>query len=245
MRLLEHLVVRAADLVRAAVSRRPHPASVPDPLPAPLTAPLTGTRRVLRGGLVQPDRTTCGSACLVVSRMLGDPDYATWVETGEVTGRGHDRRPWDRRFADEVLATHVRTNRWYGASGALQVAWPRALGTAPWALAHELTVTGGTSAPGTRHRVRTVSPRRRAEAYDEVARAVALGHAVPLYVGSRALPRHVVLVVGGDDEALTAYDPATGGRTTLTRAAFDRGDLRISGWSEPWFSVVPAGREAD
>ena len=92
---------------------------------------------------------------------------------------------------------------------------------------------------------RTGTPMRIKFGMDPTAPDVTLGHAVPLYVGSRALPRHVVLVVGGDDAALTAYDPATGGRTTLTRAAFVRGDLRISGWSEPWFSVVPAGREAD
>src|SRR6478609_4518068 len=155
MRLLEHLLVPAADLVRAAASQRPHQVFVP--------APLASTRRDLPAGLVQPDRTTCGSACLVVARMLGDRDYARWLETGEVTGRTRDPRPRRRRFADEVLATHVRTSRWYGASGALQVAWPRALGTAPWSLAHELTVTGGTSATGTRHRVRVVcdDPARR------------------------------------------------------------------------------------
>ena len=238
MRLLEHLWVLAVDLVRAAIARRPHQVFVP--------APLAATRgRDLHAGLVQPDRTTCGSACLVVARMLGDRDYARWLETGEVAGRTRDPRPRRRRFADEVLATHVRTNRWYGASGALQVAWPRALGTAPWALAHELTVTGGTSAPGTRHRVQAVSPRHRGEAYDDVVRAVGRGHAVPLYVGNRTLPRHVVLVVGGDDAALTAYDPASGGPVTITRDAFDRGALRVAGWSEPWFAVLPVGRTAD
>ena len=236
MRLLEHLWVPVADLVRAAIARRPHQVFAP--------APLAAGRRGLHAGLVQPDRTTCGPACLVVARMLGDRDYARWLESGEAAGRGRDPRPRRRRFADEVLATHVRTNRWYGASGALQVAWPRALGTAPWALAHELTVTGGTSGPGTRHRVLAVSPRRRGEAYDDVVGAVALGHAVPLYVGNRTLPRHVVLVVGGDDATLTAYDPASGGPVTITRAAFDRGALRVAGWSEPWFAVLPAGRTA-
>lgn len=240
MRLLEHLVVRAVDLARAALARQPHRAA----RVGRATAPLTGPRHVVPAGLVQPDATTCGSACLVVARVLGDADYARWLETGEVGGRARDPRPRRRRFADEVLATHVRTNRWHGASGALQVAWPRALGTAPWALAHELAVTGGTSAPGTRHRVRAVSPRRRSEAYDEVVGAVATGAAVPLYVGNRALPRHVVLVVGADDAGMTAYDPATGGPTVLTREAFDRGALAVSGWSEPWFAVLPASGEA-
>lgn len=197
--------------------------------------------RDLPAGLVQPDRTTCGPACLVVARMLGDRGYAGWLETGEVAGRPRDPRPRRRRFADEVLATHVRTNRWRGASGALQVAWPRALGTAPWALAHELGATGGTR---TRFRVRVVSPRRRGEAYDDVVSAVGLGHAVPLYVGNRLLPRHVVLVVGGDDATLTAYDPASGGPASLTRVAFERGRLRVAGWSEPWLAVLPEGRTA-
>jgi hypothetical protein len=240
MRLLEHLRGLAVDLVRAAIARRPHQVSAP----APLVATRRDLHRDLPAGLVQPDRTTCGSACLVVARMLGDRDYARWLETGEVTGevtgRTRDPRPRRRRFADEVLATHVRTSRWYGASGAIQVGWPRALGTAPWALAHELSVTGGTAAPGTRHHVQAVSPRHRGEAYDDVVRAVALGHAVPLYVGTRALPRHVVLVVGGDHAALTAYDPASGRPVTITRDAFDRGALRVAGWSEPWFAVLPA-----
>src|SRR6478752_7481440 len=164
MRLLEHLLVLAAGLVRAAASQRPHQVFVP--------APLAATRRDLPTGLVQPDRTTCGSACLVVARMLGDPDYARWLETGEVTGR--------------------------------------------------------TSVAGTRHRVLAVSPRRRGQAYDDVVGAVALGHAVPLFVGNRTLPRHVVLVVGGDGATLTAYDPASGGSVTITRDVFDRGALRVA-----------------
>lgn len=239
MRLLEHLV----DRLRDALAGRPVRGEGRLPAGPPHRA-RAGAIRGGRAGLVQPDATTCGSACLVVARMLGDADYARWLETGEVAGRERDPRPRRRRFADEVLATHVRTNRWYGASGALQVAWPRALGTAPWALARELTATGGTSVPGTRHRVRAVSARRRSEAYDEVAGAVALGHAVPLYVGNRVLPRHVVLFLGGDDAGLTAYDPATGGRTVVTRDAFDRGALGISGWSEPWFTILPAAGEA-
>jgi len=85
---------------------------------------------------------------------------------------------------------------------------------------------------------------RRGQAYDDVVGAVALGHAVPLFVGNRTLPRHVVLVVGGDGATLTAYDPASGRPVTITRAAFDRGALRVAGWSEPWFAVLPAGRTA-
>src|SRR5829696_230699 len=135
MRLLEHV----SDLVRAALAGRRHRGSAP-----PL---LAGARHdALPAGLLQPDRTTCGSACLVVARMLGDPSYAAWLDTGAVEGRARD--PRGRRFADEVLATHVRTNRWSTASGVRQVGWPRALGSAPWAVAHELSATGGTTPAG-------------------------------------------------------------------------------------------------
>lgn len=236
MRLLEILV----DRLRRALAGRagPEPVEVPVHLPP---AARAGAHHGVRAGLVQPDRRTCGSACLVVARMIGDPSYATWVATGDVPGRGRDRRTRRRRFADEVLATHVRTSRWAGATGAAQVGWPRALGTAPWALARELAATGGTTPPGTRQRVRVVDPRRRAAAYDDVARAVALGHAVPLYVGNRLLPRHVVLAVGAADDGLTAYDPATGGLVVLRRDDVGRGTLRVAGWSEPWFAVLPRG----
>jgi hypothetical protein len=235
VRLIEDLTAR----LRHALAGRS--SSAPEAVPAP--APLVGTRPPLRAGWVQPDRTTCGSACLVVVRALGDASYAAWLESGGVAGRARDPRTPERRFADEVLATHVRTNRWTDVAGRLRWAWPRGLGTTPWALAHELTATGGTTPPGTRHRVRAVSPRRRGEAYDVVAAAVARGHAIPLYVGNGLLPRHVVLVVDvdddGDEPSLAAYDPSSGRRVRLPREAFVRGDLRVAGWSEPWFAVVP------
>lgn len=236
MRLIEDLTAR----LRHALARRS--SSAREAVPAP--APLAGSRPRLRAGWVQPDRTTCGSTCLVVARALGDAAYAGWLETGEVAGRPRDRRTPGRRFADEVLATHVRTNGWADASGAVRWPWPRRLGTTPWALARELTATGGTTPAGTGHRVRAVSPRRRGEAYDVVARAVGHGHAIPLYVGNRLLPRHVVLAVDGDERGLVAYDPSSGHRVRVPREAFVRGDLRVAGWSEPWFAVLPVGTSA-
>ena len=202
-------------------------------------ASLTPAHHQVPDGLVQPDQTTCGSACLVVARALGDPDYAAWLRSGVVPGRERDRRTRRRRFADEVTATHRRTNRWARPSGVPRVGWPLALGTTPWAVARELTATGGTSPPGTRHRVAVISPRRRDEAYDDILRAVDLGHAVPLFVGNGLLPRHVVLVVGGDSAHLAAYDPANGRVTRLPRSDFTRATLHVSGWTEPWFAVLP------
>jgi hypothetical protein len=81
---------------------------------------------------------------------------------------------------------------------------------------------------------------RRRPAYDRVAAAVRRGRPVPLYVGSRWLPRHVVLVVGALDDGLQVYDPAAGRVVEVTRAAFETSLLRLSGWDRPWVAVRPA-----
>jgi hypothetical protein len=164
----------------------------------------------------QPDARTCGAAVLVMARMLGEPDYARWVR---------DAADPAARFADEAIRTHRRTNRVAG----LRLPWPRALGTQPWALAHEL--------PG-RQRVSLVRDRSRAW-----QRTIAADRPVPWYVGNRLLPRHVVLVTGRDsEERVRVYEPASGATARVTRDAFVHGTLGLAGWDRPWFVVVPTGR---
>jgi len=178
--------------------------------------------------LRQPDPTTCGSCCAVRARMVLDDGYDAWVRDD----------PGRTRFRQEALAAHRRTNRAVDARGGLQVPWPLALGTAPWALARELSLVSGT-----RHEARPVLPWRRGAAYDAVREAAAGGHPVPVYVGNALAPRHVVLALPhhevGDD-ALTVYDPASGGDVPVIRAAWATGTLRLSGWDRPWFVVTPA-----
>ena len=103
-------------------------------------------------------------------------------------------------FAARVQATHRELNR----------VWPRALGTTPWAVARRL---GG--------RVRRY---RR----DEVL--AALPTPVPVYLGSRWLPRHVVLVLDQHDGVPVVYDPARGAVVTITS----------SRWQTAWFAVLPS-----
>ncbi|MDF1603892.1 hypothetical protein [Nocardioides sp. YIM 152315] len=102
-------------------------------------------------------------------------------------------------FDTEVLAMHRRLNRW----------WPRALGTTPWAISRRL---GG--------RVRRY---RRAEVL------AALPRPVPVYLGGRWLPRHVVLVLDSRAGEPIAYDPARGMLAPLS----------ASRWRHPWFAVLP------
>jgi hypothetical protein len=109
--------------------------------------------------------------------------------------------PWPQ-FETRVRATHRRINGW----------WPRALGTPPWAVAREL---GG--------RVRWI----RGRGWSEVL--AALPHPTPVYLGSRWLPRHVVLALGAQDGVPLVYDPAGGAVVPVT----------TSRWGTAWFAVVP------
>jgi catechol 2,3-dioxygenase-like lactoylglutathione lyase family enzyme len=176
--------------------------------------------------LVQPDQRSCGATVLVVARLLTDPAYAPFV-----------RSPW--AFRAEVLAMHRRVTSPADVRGRLQLPWPRALGTPPWAVAHQLAGTTGVE-----HDVRLLRGRRDA-AYDDIVAATTDRHPVPVYVGSRCLPRHVVLAVGtvGEgDRALRFYEPSRGRLVDVDRAAFLAGALDLAGWGTPWFSVLPRAR---
>ena len=176
------------------------------------------------GSLRQPDQRSCGASALVVARMVLDPAYADGVDA--------------QRFRREVLDLHRRVTRPVDAAGRLQLPWPRALGTPPWAVARQLSSTGAVDLPPLRYRWRLVLDR--ATAYDRVLAAVRAGRPVALYVGNRWLPRHVVLAIGAREDALEVYDPASGRRESVPRDAFVAARLGLSGWGRPWFVVAPA-----
>jgi hypothetical protein len=111
--------------------------------------------------------------------------------------------PWPG-FADEVQATHRRLNR----------IWPRALGTTPWAVAGELRRMGWGG---------------RVRRYRAAEVLAALPRPVPIYVGSRWLPRHVVLALGERDGEPMVYDPARGVLAPLS----------TSSWKHTWCAVLP------
>ncbi len=187
--------------------------------------------------LRQRSPTTCGSASLLVARALHDPVYARWLLAGvdDRTGALSDE-PVEERFAAAEQTVKDRTDAMFGPTG-LQAPWPHSLGTSPWGAAHEMT-----RITGLRHRARYVgpdSPAARTAAYDAVDRTVSAGRSAPMFVGDGRIPRHVVLAVGRDDEALRLYEPASGNVVRLTRQQYVDGGFVVAGWTVPWAVVVP------
>lgn len=168
-------------------------------------------------GLVQPDRRSCGAACLVAAQGLRDADYRERVSEPEA-------------FRVEVLAMHARVTSPVDVAGHLQPPWPRALGTPPWAMANQLAGTTGVP-----HRPVPVRWRHGAVAYDEL---VGLSGPAALYVGNEWLPRHVVLVLEAAEARLRVYEPASGRVDTVGRDRFVDHELGSGGWDVPWFSVA-------
>jgi hypothetical protein len=169
----------------------------------------------------QPDQRSCGATCLVVARSLLDDAYARRVEEPKV-------------FRAEVLAMHRRTTSLSDVRGHLQLPWPRAIGTPPWAMARQLEWTAKCE-----YDVVPVRQGGRNQAFDQLLAAEA---PAAIYVGDRWLPRHVVLVIGRKGEALDLYDPGRGVLGSRDRAHFLDGELSLSGWQIPWMVVAPQRR---
>lgn len=151
------------------------------------------------------------SADVAQLRGLVQPDARSCGPSALVAARtvldGH--RPAAEEFAAEVLALHRRVTSVAGAG----LPWPRALGTPPWGAARQLS-----DWTGTRHRTRVVRWRH------ATPEALARPEPVLVYVGSRWLPRHVLLVAQG-----RVYDPARG---TVAPAYDGR-------WRTTWLVVEP------
>ena len=212
----------------------------------------------------QQSSTTCGSACLVVARMLLDPALARWamgepetVEPVDVGSGPVNRSPealagvtgrsWPRtqtaavRFAELERRTMTRTNGVAAALGAMRLPWPRSLGTPPWGAMAELQRSG--SLPGTvyepvllRHLARTALT---AAARRHTVR-VRHGRPALLYVGSPSLPRHVVLVFvpEGRSEPLV-YEPARGDVVPLQELGLGTPGFALAGWRTTWLLIRP------
>ncbi|MEO7422186.1 MAG: hypothetical protein ABIU87_07315 [Ornithinibacter sp.] len=195
-------------------------------------------------GPVQQSPVTCGSACLTVARMLVDPVFASWVNTGAPNPPGSPPGSTGaERFAAYERVVMRRTNGLSVRPGHLNAPWPRGLGTPPWGARAELEL--GAARAGTRYVVdlfRTDDAEALREAFDTLVAVVAEGEPGLLYVGNLLSPRHVVLVLPGDgDRQLDVYDPASGRVDHLRRDVVIERRVRLSGWDVPWLAVRPTG----
>jgi hypothetical protein len=197
--------------------------------------------QVLASGLVQPDQRTCGSCVLVVARVVSDPSYAGFLVDGAARAAANPASATIRdRFDREALAVRRVTAGCKDSDGRWQLPWPRALGTSPWALAREMA-TGAVQGNGP-HAARLILPGRRSRTFERIVSLAGAGHAVPLYVGNRWWPRHVVLVLPATQQPrnqIVIYDPATGHRYAIEGRDFSHGRLDVAGWRVPWLVVVP------
>lgn len=201
-------------------------------------ATVRSATRLLRN-LRQPDQLSCGATTLVAAQLLLDPAYAALINEGRHPVTGHQLSgPREARFRDEVLALHRRVTGPVDVRGHLQPPWPRALGTPPWAVARQLSALGRASRAPLRHRVRPVVFDRTA-AYDRILAAVRAARPVPLYVGNRWSPRHVVLCVGETSGELHCYEPGSGRVVVIPRDDFVGNRLGLAGWDRAWLVVLP------
>ncbi|MDN5790108.1 MAG: hypothetical protein L0H25_04475 [Micrococcales bacterium] len=205
----------------------------------------------------QQTGTTCGSACLTVSRMLVDEAFAGWIREG-IEGIGEDARDIDdapratevtdsrtpiERFGAYEQVVARRTNALVGAGGRWQPPWPRALGTPPWGAINELEC--GAADPEADFDLqwcRLARRRRLEKAYAALRARVRERRPALLYIGNAWLPRHVVLVLpatgsGADARTLDVYEPSVGRVVNLPRESFVSRRLRLAGWDHPWAIV--------
>jgi hypothetical protein len=169
--------------------------------------------------------------------MLAEPQCAREILEGATPGTGGSGA--DGRFAAEALRVHGLTNALITRDHRLQFPWPKALGTQPWAAARFLNELGF----GARYRVLFVDPARPDDLFNRIKTSSAAGIPNMLFVGDVLCPRHIVLSVqrrssSGEPDAITIYDPASGGLVDVTRASFSNRRLAIAGWDEPWLVVT-------
>lgn len=163
------------------------------------------------GSLRQPDGYSCGAAVVVAARVLHDPEY-----------RPDDPAATIREVHGDLVALH--------SDGRLQLPWPRALGTPPWAIARELG-----QLTGTRPSIRAA--RWRPESSYAVLAERAAERPTGVYLGNRWLPRHVVLAIDATDAAVTVFDPGGGRLARVARRRWRECEVGVAGWTHLWAIV--------
>ncbi|MHC9294596.1 hypothetical protein ACRCUN_19205 [Mycobacterium sp. LTG2003] len=165
--------------------------------------------------LRQRDGITCGPAVATVAGAVLDPARRARLSQP-------DGEAW---FAGEQGRIHASVNR----------VWPRRLGTTPAGMARALTDLG--AARGVAYKWRRFRGRR--DALVDVLGAVTEGFPVAMLIGERGIPRHWVLIVDADDDALQCYEPSSGRVIGVGVAAVREARITGLGFARPFALVLP------
>ncbi len=164
----------------------------------------------------QRDGVTCGPSVAVMAGALLDADYG-----------------------GPLLSGHTdRAQQWFDAEQrrvhrAVNMVWPRALGTTPAGMARAISARSATR--GARYRWRPV---RRGDALADVSAALSGGWPVAMLIGA-AIPRHWVLLTEITGSAMRCYEPSSGRLHTVEAAAIREGRLNALGFPRPFAFVLP------
>lgn len=157
--------------------------------------------------LRQRDGVTCGPSVAVMAGALIDAEYRVHLE--------------GRRAQEWFHAEQGRVHR------AVNVMWPRALGTTPAGMARAL------SSHGTRYRWTTAG-----RALAEVCDAVTAGWPVAMLVGA-AIPRHWVLLTELNAATFRCYEPSSGRLVPVAVGDIRAARLKNLGFPRPFAFVLP------
>ncbi len=173
--------------------------------------------------LRQRDGVTCGPSVAVMAAAILDAEYGA------------------RLFSEQPEAAQ----QWFHAEQgrvhrAVNVVWPRALGTTPAGLARAVNTHSAV-----RYRWRAA---RRRDALTDVCAAVADGWPVAMLIGA-TIPRHWVLLTdflrpglgSTRDSALRCYEPSSGRTVTVDVADIRAARLKDLGFPRPFAFVLPVG----
>ena len=162
--------------------------------------------------LRQRDGVTCGPSVAVMAASMLDAEYGAPLKDASA-------QQW---FDAEQGRVHRAVN----------VVWPRALGTTPAGMARALN-----SHSAVPYRWR---PARRHDPLTDVCAAVADGWPVAMLIGSM-IPRHWVLLIEVRDSALRCYEPSSGRLVEVDVAAIRAAALTGLGFPRPFAFVLPTG----
>jgi hypothetical protein len=164
----------------------------------------------------QRDGVTCGPSVAVMAGALLDREYGS------------------RLFGPRAAAAQ----QWFDAEQgrvhrAVNMVWPRALGTTPAGMAR--AITERSASRGVRYRWR---PARRADVLADVSAALRAGMPVAMLIGA-TIPRHWVLLTEIDGSVLRCYEPSTGHLHAVPMAAIRESRLDALGFPRAFAFVLP------